>query len=123
MTLRLEGQREGLPAPLAQAAYRVVQEGLTNALRYAAGAAVTVLVRGEREELVVEVVNSPAAGDAALTGAGSGRGLGGLRERVGALGGAIEAGPTAEGGWRLAARLPRRVVRADEEAHKAHSPG
>jgi signal transduction histidine kinase len=43
--LRLEGEREAWPAPLAEVAYRVVQEGLTNALRYAAGASVSVLVR------------------------------------------------------------------------------
>ena len=54
VTLRLEGEREGIPAPAAQAAYHVVQEGLTNALRYAAGAQVDVLVRGDRDALVVE---------------------------------------------------------------------
>ena len=107
--LRLEGQREGWPAPLAEAAYRVVQEGLTNALRYAAGAPVSVLVRGEPHTLTVDVANSAAAGDAGLGGLGTGTGLQGLRERVGACGGTLEAGPTAEGGWLLSARLPRRV--------------
>ena len=109
VSLRLEGEREGLPAPLAEAAYHVVQEGLTNALRYAAGAAVRVLVRGDPEVLLVEVTNAAAAGDRALTGAGTGTGLQGLRERVGASGGRLEAGPTRDGGWRLSARLPRRV--------------
>ena len=110
VTLRLEGEREGLPAPVAEAAYHVVQEGLTNALRYAAGAAVRVHVRGGREALVVEVANAPAGGERALAGAGTGTGLQGLRERVGVCGGVLEAGPAADGGWRLSARLPRRVT-------------
>jgi signal transduction histidine kinase len=108
--LRLEGEREGWPAPLTEAAYRVVQEGLTNALRYAAGAPVSVLVRGEPDALTVDVANAAAEGDAGLAGLGTGTGLQGLRERVGACGGTLEAGPTAEGGWLLSARLPRRVA-------------
>lgn len=114
VTLRLEGEREGLPAPLGQAAYRIVQEGLTNALRYASGAAVSVLVRGQREALVVEVRNAGAAGEAALTDVGTGNGLRGLRERVGSCGGTLEAGPTVDGGWRLSARLPRRVTTSSQ---------
>lgn len=110
VTLRFEGEREGLAAPLAEAVYHVVQEGLTNALRYAAGAAVRVLVRGGSEALLVEVSNAPASSERTLAGAGSGTGLQGLRERIGACGGRLEAGPTSEGGWRLAARLPRRVT-------------
>jgi signal transduction histidine kinase len=110
VTLRLDGDREQLPAPVAQAAYHVVQEGLTNALRYASGAAVQVRLDGGLEALIVEVTNAPARGDAALAGAGTHTGLQGLRERVGACGGVLEAGPTADGGWRLNARLPRRVT-------------
>jgi signal transduction histidine kinase len=109
VTLRLEGEREGLPAPVAETAYRVVQEGLTNALRYAAGAAVSVVVRGEPAELVVEVENAPAGGEASLAGAGTGNGLRGLRERAGACGGRLEAGPVPGGGWRVRASLPRRA--------------
>jgi signal transduction histidine kinase len=110
VTLRLEGEREGLPAPLVETTYRVVQEGLTNALRYAAGAAVRVLVRGNREALLVEVTNTPAASERALAGTGTGTGLQGLRERVGSCGGVLAAGSTSEGGWRLSARLPRQVA-------------
>lgn len=110
ITLRLEGDREGLPAPLGETAFHVVQEGLTNALRYAAGGAVGVRVRGDRETLLVEVANAPARSEAALAGTGTGTGLQGLRERVGACGGVLETGPTADGGWRLSARLPRRVT-------------
>ena len=87
----------------------MVQEGLTNALRYAAGSAVAVRVRGGPEALTVEVENAPADSEAALAGAGTGTGIQGLRERVGACGGRLEAGPTPSGGWRLGASLPRRV--------------
>ena len=110
VTLRLEGEREGLAVPLTETAYHVVQEGLTNALRYAAGAAVRVRVRGEPGALVVEVENAPADAEAALAGAGTGTGLQGLRERVGACGGTLDARPTPDGGWRLGARLPRRLA-------------
>jgi signal transduction histidine kinase len=112
VTLRLEGDREGLPPEAGELAYRVVQEGLTNALRYAAGAAVAVVVRGEPAMLVVELRNGPAAAEAALAGAGTGNGLQGLRERVGACGGRLEAGPVTGGGWQVSARLPRRLTRA-----------
>jgi signal transduction histidine kinase len=109
VSLRLEGQREGLPAPVVATATGVVREGLTNALRYSAGAAVRVRVRGDADALVTEVQNGPAAGDATLTGVGTGNGLRGLRERADACGGTLDAGPTAEGGWCLTARLPRRL--------------
>ena len=62
MTLRLEGSREGLPASAVQTAYRVVRESLTNALRYASGAPVHVLVRGGAGAIDVEVVNDAARG-------------------------------------------------------------
>ena len=106
VTLRLEGERDGFAAPAAQTAYRVVQEGLTNALRYASGAAISVLVRGESHALVVELLNSPATSQAELAGSGTGNGLRGLRELVESRGGGLEAGPTPDGGWRVRARLP-----------------
>lgn len=108
VSLRLEGEREGLPAPVVQVAYRVVQESLTNALRYAAGASVRVLVRGQSDALLVEVVNGRARRSTELYGHGMGSGLRGLRERLAAAGGTLEVGPTGEGGWRVQARLPRR---------------
>ena len=110
VTMRLEGDREGLPSQLGETAYRVVQEGLTNALRYAAGASVSVLVRCDRDALSVEVANAATSHDRALTGVGTGRGISGLRQRVGDLGGTLAAGPDPDGHWRLSAYLPRRVV-------------
>ena len=105
VTLRLEGELAGMSAIIGQTAYRVVQEALTNAIRHASGALIEVHVRGGHDELLVEVVNGPATGGGLLSGAGTGTGLTGLRERVGAVGGEFDAGPTGDGGWRLRARL------------------
>jgi len=115
VTLRLEGSREGLPASAVQTVYRVVRESLTNALRYASGAPVHVLVRGGAASIEVEVVNDAAADAEALAGHGTGNGLRGLRERVGASGGRLEAGPRESGGWRVAARIPCSVAVAVED--------
>jgi signal transduction histidine kinase len=76
-------------------------------LRYASGAAVVVTLRGDRDVLAIEVVNGRPARRAPLEGVGGGRGLPGLRARVGAVGGTLAAGPTDASGWRVAARLPR----------------
>jgi signal transduction histidine kinase len=110
VTLRLEGEREGVTEPVADAVSHVVQEGLTNVLRYAARAAVTVRVAVELDAAVVEVVNGPARHEPALAGSGTGSGIRGLRERVAACGGTLDAGPLDDGGWRLTARLPRRAA-------------
>ena len=115
VTLRLEGSREGLPASAVQTVYRVVRESLTNALRYASGAPVHVLVRGGAAAIDVEVVNDAAADAEALAGHGTGNGLRGLRERVGAGGGRLEAGPRESGGWRVAARIPCAVAVAVDD--------
>lgn len=119
VTLRLEGERNGLPVTVVRTAYRVVQEGLTNALRYASGASVTVLVDGRGDALVVEVANGPATRAAELAASGTGNGLRGLRERVDACGGRLDAGPTPGGGWALSARLARRPSRAGADRHVA----
>lgn len=110
ITLRLEGEREGFHPIVGQIAYRVIQEGVTNALRHAPGASVDVVVRGDPDALLAEVINGPASRAPLLAGAGTGTGLTGLRERVGTCGGTIEAGPTADGGWLLRARLSRQAA-------------
>lgn len=105
VTCRFEGDREGVPAPVAHAAFRVVQEGLTNALRHAPGAAVQVLVRGAGRALTVSVANDRPAG-ASPGIVGTGQGLIGLRERIQHLGGSFAAGPAVDGGWAVEAQLP-----------------
>jgi signal transduction histidine kinase len=106
VTCRFEGDRDGVSASAAHIAFRVVQEGLTNALRHAPGAAVRVLVRGEPagRGLLVRVDNDAPPGGRG-DGPGSGRGLAGLRERVAEFGGRFASGPAAGGGWRVEARL------------------
>ncbi|KUJ65640.1 histidine kinase [Streptomyces albus subsp. albus] len=103
--LDVDGQPERAPAAHRLALYRLVQEGLTNARKHAAGAPVRIRLDYGPPSTVVEVVNPPGspAGNAAPS---SGFGLVGLRERVRALGGQLSAGPHGAGAWRLAARIP-----------------
>ncbi|MCZ7379590.1 sensor histidine kinase [Micromonospora sp. WMMC250] len=94
-----------VPAPVGLAAYRIVQEGLANAARHAAGAAVRVTVRVGPAGLTVRVENSPS--DAPPTADGDpGHGLTGMRERATSLGGTFTAGPLPDGGYAVAAELP-----------------
>ncbi|MGW3189212.1 sensor histidine kinase [Streptomyces ardesiacus] len=108
----VELRRSGTERPLApaadRAAYRIAQEGLTNAHKHAPGAPVTVALRYEPDSLVVEVANGPVpagapAGPPAISG---GQGLTGLRERARLVGGMVHSGPTPDGGFRLAGVLP-----------------
>ncbi|NYI98401.1 signal transduction histidine kinase [Streptomonospora nanhaiensis] len=96
------------PEPVRRALARAVQEALTNAAKHAPGAAVTVRV--EREAGVgwaVRVGNGPAPrGGPIGAGVSGGRGLAGLAERLRPLGGAVEAGPRADGGFEVWARVP-----------------
>ncbi|MFD0405861.1 sensor histidine kinase [Kitasatospora sp. NPDC127116] len=90
-------------------AYRVVQEALTNALKYAHGSRTSVRVQRCEREITVEVstdgTGSPAA-TATAVASGSGRGLAGLRERVDVLGGDFSAGRGPDGGFTVRARIP-----------------
>jgi signal transduction histidine kinase len=108
VSLRLDAA--DVPAPLAELGYRIVQEGLTNALRYAAGAPVAIDVTTRADVLVLEIANAPAPRSDTVVGTGNG--LRGLHERVSAQGGVLEAAATPAGGWRLAARLPLRATPA-----------
>lgn len=105
VSCRFEGDRDGVAAPTAHLAFRVVQESLTNALRHAPGAAVRVVVGGSGRDVVVDVENDRPAGERPAL-VGTGRGLTGLRERVQGHGGRLSAGPTAAGGWCVRATLP-----------------
>jgi signal transduction histidine kinase len=112
--LEQDGPLPALPADVDVAAYRIVQEALTNSARHASGAAVTVRVRSAEEELIVAVTDD-GAGQPAGRGAGpvswsggSGNGLTGMAERAAALGGTLQAGPEPGGGFGVCARLPRR---------------
>lgn len=95
-----------LPDTVARTAYRVVREGLTNVHKHARGATTSVAISGDEiRGVTVEVVNRrPVATASLLPGAGAG--LLGLRERVVLLGGRLDFGPCADGGWRVEAWLP-----------------
>lgn len=105
VTCRFEGDRDGVPAPLAGVAFSVVREALTNALRHAPGSTVRVVLHGEGRSLAVRVDNdaSTATSEAIV---GTGLGLRGLSARVEEAGGRFSAGSTADGGWTVEALLP-----------------
>ncbi|TNY37644.1 sensor histidine kinase [Thermomonospora catenispora] len=95
-----------LPPAVARAAYRVIQEGLTNVHKHAGEADTEVLVRQTSDAIELSVVNGPPPGEPERLLPSGGNGLVGLRERVTALGGALDAGPRPEGGFALRARIP-----------------
>jgi signal transduction histidine kinase len=108
VSCRFSGSADDLPAAAADAAYRVVQESLTNALKHAPGAPVDIVIAGAAAQVEIGVRNGPAAGSpSGLERSGGGRGLTGMRERVAACGGELDAGPVDGGGWQVLARLPR----------------
>jgi signal transduction histidine kinase len=105
--LRVDGEPRPLPPAVELAGYRVVQEGLTNAIRYAAGAAATVRLAYRDDGIMVEVTDDgPGAAAASAAIRGGGAGLAGLRERARLLGGQLEAGSAAERGFAVRAFLP-----------------
>ncbi|WP_051829485.1 MULTISPECIES: sensor histidine kinase [Streptomyces] len=104
--LALAGDSETVPTTHRLAVHRLVQEALTNARKYAPAAPVTVRVGYGAPETTVEVRNGPGAAPPDEPVSGGGYGLVGLRERVTALGGHLDAGPDGSGGFRLSARLP-----------------
>jgi signal transduction histidine kinase len=101
--LRIEGEPQQLPAGVDLTAYRLVQEGLTNAIKHAGAARAEVVVRYGNGNVEVSVTDDGSGDGGGETG---GHGLVGMRERVAVYGGELEAGPRAEGGYRLKARLP-----------------
>lgn len=104
VTLEVSGDERDLPAGVDLAAYRIVQEALTNARRHAVGASqVSVAIRFEPERLELEVADD---GRASADTTGSGHGLVGMRERVALYDGTLAAEQLADGGFRVLARLP-----------------
>ena len=105
--LTVTGDERPLPRAVDRAAYRIVQEALTNAARHAGPAKITVRIDyggGGDGELTIDVDDDGAADPARPPVPGTG--LTGMRERVSALGGTLRAAPRAEGGFAVRARLP-----------------
>jgi signal transduction histidine kinase len=108
ITFQAEGAEQALSADAGLALYRGAQEALTNAARYAPGAAASVTLLYGESTASLAIENANAAGEAfesGLGGVGGGRGLQGMRERVERVGGTMRAGPTQDG-WRVELEVP-----------------
>ncbi|HET6167236.1 MAG TPA: histidine kinase [Marmoricola sp.] len=111
----LQVETTDVPGPVGEVAYVVVQESLTNVLRHADATSATVLVRRSPSGLDVTVTDDGRASSTRSSSEADGHGLGipGMRSRVEALGGTLEAGPRTEGGFRVRAVVP---VSAEEQS-------
>jgi len=103
--LHVDAVVSALPIGVGLSSYRIVQEALTNALKHAPGSRVHIRLACEGAEVAIEVRNERAL-SAGLGLVPGGHGLVGLRERVSLFGGQLDAGPTPDGGFVLAATLP-----------------
>ncbi|MFE3450134.1 sensor histidine kinase [Nonomuraea sp. NPDC059194] len=97
------GDLSAVPAVVSREAYRIVQEALTNAIKHGQGQ-VRLAAAVQDDQLSIEVANAPAA----RSGRGGGRGVAGMKERVGLLRGTLRAGPGEQGEWQVSVRLPLR---------------
>jgi signal transduction histidine kinase len=103
--VELDDRAQDVPGTLGRTAYRIVQEGLTNARKHAPGAAVRVLISGAvGGDLRVEVSNPLPSPRSVPEGRGTG--LVGLGERAASVGGRLEHGETPDGQFRVIAELP-----------------
>jgi signal transduction histidine kinase len=106
VTVTIEGEPVPLPSAVDHAAYRILQESLTNVLRHAGPeASAAVCLRYAPGALTIQVTDD-GAGCAGAAGAAAGHGLTGMTERAAAVGGELSAGPRADGGFEVIARLP-----------------
>jgi signal transduction histidine kinase len=103
--LTVDGAPGPLPPGIDLAAYRVVQEALTNTVKHAAGADVRVTIEHRPSAVRIRVADNGGTPDPSAR-AGNGRGLIGLRERLGVYGGTLDSGPLAAGGYQLLATIP-----------------
>jgi signal transduction histidine kinase len=101
--VEVDVDRAVVPSAISGAAFRIVQEALTNVLRHADASSAHVRVRATSDTLDVEVTDD---GRTESAGVSPGHGLRGMAERAAALGGRLDVGPRREGGWRVRARLP-----------------
>jgi signal transduction histidine kinase len=106
VSTRVEGTPRPLPTGVDLAAFRIVQEALTNVTRHAGQATASVLVAYGDGELTVQVDDDGRGATRQGAEAAGGNGIRGMRERAAALGGQLDAGPRPGGGFRVAARLP-----------------
>ena len=108
VTLHVEGERPAVPIGIDLSAYRIVQEGLANALTHANCAHADVTVRYGGDVIEVEIADDGSSVDG--SGRSEGESLAGMRERVALYGGKLETGPRAGGGYLVRAQLPVEVT-------------
>ena len=106
--LDLDGDRRALPVPVDLAAYRIVQEALTNVMRHADAHTVWLTVKHQPSRLIIRIRDDGTAPPATD---GWGQGIDGMRERARALAGSLSAGPHPDGGFEVCAELPVPEVR------------
>ncbi|MFJ8017718.1 sensor histidine kinase [Streptomyces sp. NPDC096339] len=104
--VRWRGERRELPSDTDLAAFRVIQEAVTNVVRHSGTRGCTVTVDHRPDVLALDIVDVGRGATSAHPDAGAGFGIIGMRERVGLLHGEFSAGPRPEGGFHVAARLP-----------------
>jgi signal transduction histidine kinase len=112
VTTLIEGSPRPVPAPVDLAAFRIVQEALTNVTRHAGEARATIRINYGDRDLTVQI-DDDGRGSSVDVPSG-GRGISGMRERATALSGDLEAGPLPGGGFRVRARLPLGVDGTEE---------
>jgi signal transduction histidine kinase len=107
VSCRFRGPCGQLTQAASEAAYRLIQEALTNAVKHAPGAPVDITIDGHEATVQVSVVNAaPSQQPSGLEQSGSSYGLAAMRDRVTASGGTLTCGPTPSGGWHVSASLP-----------------
>lgn len=104
--LEITGDSARVPPTVQIAAFRITQEALSNAVRHAAGALVTVRIQTDAAAVGIRVRNAPPPAASSHISTGPGHGLRGMRERAELLGGTLIAGSTPDGGWEVSASLP-----------------
>jgi signal transduction histidine kinase len=106
ITLTVTGDPVPLPAAVDLAAYRIVQESLTNVIRHAGPASAAVCLSYRPDEIAIDVTDTGRGPKPAAGGGAAGHGQAGMRERAAAVGGTVQAGPRPGGGYQVTARLP-----------------
>jgi signal transduction histidine kinase len=116
VNLRVQGNTDRLPEATSLAAYRVIQESITNALKHAPGAPIEILVDCGHDAVNIAVLNAAtsSATGPPLEHSGGGHGLTGMRDRASALGGSFQAGVRRNGDWQVSVRLPLSVNDPDD---------
>lgn len=105
VNVNITGCTADMSATASAMAFRVVQEGVTNALKHSPGAAVTICVDCD-DEITIDVLNGAGQAPSTLSTLGGGHGLSGIQERVTGLGGSFAAGPEPAGAWRVSVSFP-----------------